>query len=70
MKTALIDKDGIIQCIFDFTGNPENYPVEDGNRLLIGIEDYITFNHKWNGLHFEKIDKNIYGVSPIYIKEI
>lgn len=70
MKTAIIDKDGIIQCIFDFVGDPKKFPVEDGNQLLVGIEDYITFNYKWNGSYFEKIDKNIKGISPVYIKEI
>jgi hypothetical protein len=58
MKTAIVDKNGIIQCIFDFIGDPENFPVEDGNQLLVGIEEFITFDHKWNGKYFEKIDKD------------
>jgi hypothetical protein len=70
MKSAIIDKTGLIQVIFDFTGEPDKYPLEKGNKLLVGIEDYITFNYKWNGSQFEKIDNNIKGPNPIYIKEI
>lgn len=70
MKSALIDKNGKIKVIFDFTGNGEFYPLENEDKLLIGIEEYISFNYKWNGIGFEKIDKSIGGFSPIYIKEI
>ena len=70
MKSALIDSNGTIQFMFDFSGEPENYPTQDGYKLLVGIEDYNTFNYRWNGFNFEKINKNIKGISPVYIKEI
>lgn len=70
MKSALIDKNGKIKVIFDFNGNVELYPLENEDKLLTGIEEYISFNYKWNGIGFEKIDKSIKGFSPIYIKEI